>query len=104
MTSRYEVNSKDYWEERFSGGSWEECGGEEQSAFFGKVLCQTIPSWLKKEMNENSYTVIDWGCAEGGGTAYMARQFPSCTFVGMDFSGQAIQKAREKHPDRKSVV
>lgn len=98
MTSRYEVNSKDYWEERFSGGSWEECGGEEQSAFFGKVLCQTIPSWLKKEMNENSYTVIDWGCAEGGGTAYMARQFPSCTFVGMDFSGQAIQKAREKHP------
>ena len=92
------INDKAYWEERFSTGDWQKCNGEKQSEFFAKMLVNALPKWLRKEMQCNDYTVIDYGCAEGAGTAYIARHFPRCSFTGVDFAVSAVENAQKNHP------
>lgn len=93
-----EINTRDYWEERFSSGDWEKYGGGEQSAFFSKIAIDAFPAWLKRELSQNAWNVADWGCAEGSGTAVLARRFPACRFVGIDFSPAAVEEAEKKYP------
>jgi len=90
-----ELNSKEYWEARFASKDWDVNGGKEQALFFAKLACSLMPDFLKKDLLENAWTVIDVGCASGEGTAYFAEQFPSCHFIGQDFSESAIQSAKE---------
>lgn len=91
------VNSKEYWDQRFEEGDWDAKGGREQSLFFSKVAHCAMPDFLVRDLSKNSWSVVDVGCAEGEGTAYLARQFPLCHFTGVDFSEKAIQKAAQRH-------
>ena len=91
-------NSKEYWNNRFSSGTWEENGGLEQTAYFARIACSLLPDFVKLDLLKNHWTIVDVGCAEGEASALLAEQFPDCRLVGQDFSEEAIQKAREKYP------
>lgn len=92
------VNSKEYWEERFVSGDWDHYDGDLQSAFFSQIALDAFPAWLDQELARHEWTVLDVGCAEGGGTAVLARRFPSCHTVGIDMSEAAVKRAGEKYP------
>lgn len=92
------VNSEEYWENRFNTNDWDKYDGEGQSAFFSKIAIDAFPSWLKRDITKENWSVHDLGCAEGAGTAEFARYFPNCKFTGVDFSKSAIEKANERHP------
>lgn len=92
------VNSKEYWEERFVSGDWDHYDGDLQSAFFSQIALDAFPAWLNQELARHEWTVFDVGCAEGGGTAALARRFPSCHTVGIDVSETAVKRARKKYP------
>lgn len=70
------VNSKEYWDERFVSGDWDHYDGDLQSAFFSQIALDAFPAWLDRELARHEWTVFDVGCAEGGGTATLARRFP----------------------------
>lgn len=92
-----ETNSKEYWEQRFSNGDWEKYDGDLQSAFFSQLFVREMPRWLRDDLNQNSWKLADYGCAEGGGTAVLGREFPACSVTGYDFSETAISNAKAKH-------
>ncbi len=91
------INSKEYWEQRFSDGDWEKYDGDLQSAFFSDLFVSEMPEWLRLDLNQNEWQLADYGCAEGGGTAVLSREFPACSVTGFDFSEAAIINARAKH-------
>lgn len=59
-----------------------------------------ISSWLPAlegvvEKLERGATVADVGCGHGASTVLMARAFPNSRFVGFDYHGPSIERARE---------
>lgn len=93
-----EVNSKTYWDHRFST-DWEENFGREQSIFFSDVAVNNIPSWLTSLMRTQHLTMCDWGCAQGDGTQNLAKRLNLPGLVGVDFSSEAIEKATANYPE-----
>ena len=92
------MNSERYWENRFVANDWEKYDGGKQTMYFADIARKAFPDWFTRELNRNNWTVTDWGCAEGEGTALLARTFPNCAFKGIDFSHTAVEKARNKFP------
>ena len=92
------INSKEYWESRFDSGDWDHYDGDQQSAFFANIALDAFPAWLNQELARHMWNVYDIGCAEGGGTAALARRFPSCRIVGIDISESAVKLAEKKYP------
>lgn len=92
-----EINSKEYWEHRFSDGDWEKFEGDQQSAFFSQLFIREMPEWLRNDLNRNAWKLADYGCAEGGGTAVLGKNFPACNVTGYDFSEAAVNNARVRH-------
>ncbi len=95
-----EVNSKAYWDHRFSN-DWEENFGREQSIFFSEVAANIIPTWLTSLISEQHLTMCDWGCAQGDGTQNLAKRLNLPDLVGVDFSSEAIAKASAAYPECK---
>ena len=91
------INSAAYWEDRFLSQDWKTNHGPEQSLAFAQVAYDLMPDFLKHDLQTNQWTVVDLGCAEGDGTAHLAKLFPSCNFVGIDFSKAAIDQASKKY-------
>lgn len=91
-----EMNSKDYWDGRFKD-DWEENHGRRQSRFFSGIALRAFPEWLKMEMNAGA-EVLDWGCALGDGTEYLAQALPGAQISGCDFSNEAIDQALLTYP------
>ena len=96
MTSG-KINSPEYWENRFESNDWEKYDGGGQSAYFAALAIKAFPDWFCRELNRNPWNIADWGCAEGDGTAMMAKMFPMCHFTGIYFANVAIEKARKKY-------
>ena len=92
------MNSERYWENRFVANDWEKYDGGKQTMYFADIARKAFPDWFTRELNRNNWTVTDWGCAEGEGTALLAKAFPNCAFKGIDFSHTAVEKARNKFP------
>ncbi|EJU23459.1 methyltransferase domain protein [Peptoanaerobacter stomatis] len=92
------INSKEYWEDRFDSNDWEEHEGASQTYFFYKVLIEHLPKWLIDEIQLLEYTIADLGCAEGEGTFLLKNNFINSDITGIDFSENAILKARQKFP------
>lgn len=91
------INSSAYWEDHFSKQDWNLNNGPEQSTAFAQVAYNLMPDFFKHELQTAQWTVVDLGCAEGDGTAFLAERFPSCHFCGIDFSESAIQQASGKY-------
>jgi len=92
------INSKKYWDNRFNK-DWVSNKGDDQSRFFSNVAKELIPNWLVEASKRDKLSVCDWGCAEGDGTTLLKHIFPKSKITGIDFSSQAIEKAKEKYSD-----
>jgi SAM-dependent methyltransferase len=84
-----EINSRSYWDWRFSSGDWEEKKGREQTASFARALRSRIdlPSSF-------SGTLLDFGCGLGDAIPVYRQAFPNATLVGVDRSTAAIARCR----------
>jgi hypothetical protein len=92
ITTTGEVNSKTYWDFRFSN-DWEENFGREQSIFFSEVAAEKIPAWLSSLIATDNLTMCDWGCAQGDGTQHLSKRLNTPSLVGVDFSSEAIERS-----------
>ncbi len=91
-----EVNSKDYWNMRFDT-NWEEYAGSQQTEFFAKIACDMFPEWFIRNVKQEQYTFCDIGCALGNGVDIISK-FLGIRVTGIDFSEEAIKKAKEMYP------
>ena len=90
------INSKEYWNERFDT-DWLDYAGDKQTVFFANLLCDMLPEVFVREVMTRNYTICDMGCALGEGIPIFSRKF-STSVDGMDFSSEAIEKAKEQYP------
>ncbi|MDP3234842.1 MAG: glycosyltransferase [Myxococcales bacterium] len=98
------INSTAYWDDRFSTGDWSQNRGEAQTRFFGSLAIRLLPSWALHDIKARRRTVVDLGCAEGGGTVALAQALEGCKVVGVDFAPSAIDRARALHPGLEFAV
>lgn len=84
-------------DERFASGSWETAGGNVQSTLFALTGCSKLPMWAHEIMLQ-SQTFVDFGCAEGDGTAVLAAVYPMAHVTGLDISPEAVRRAALRWP------
>lgn len=94
-----DINSKKYWDERFKTGSWDTLGGSEQTSFFSNVLLKNLPKWVYDKIYLENLSIVDLGCAEGEMTKQLKNIFRNSKVLGVDFSEDAIEIAKEKFND-----
>jgi len=89
-----EINSKEYWDNRFRT-NWIEFNGKEQTKNFMELIVQNLPNFV----DLNGKKILDWGCALGQGVEVLMRHFPTSFVCGLDISDQAIFECRQVHPE-----
>jgi glycosyltransferase involved in cell wall biosynthesis len=67
----------------------------EPAEFVSHPRFQEVARYIQENLSDDS-TVIDYGCAHGHFTNYLAREFPAIHFTGIDVSPKAIDVAVEK--------
>ncbi len=100
MQTEHIVNSSAYWDTRFVE-DWESSNGPAQSRFFSQIAIENLPRWLIEQLQRQSLTLCDWGCALGDGTEVWASYIDSGQLTGVDFSSTAIEKAAQRYPSIK---
>ena len=103
MSKRSEINSDDYWDQRFQD-DWEQCQGPQQSRFFARTAIENLPPWLLGQIRQEELTFADWGCAQGDGTEVLASYLDPNLLTGIDFSDVAISKASKLYPTIKFLT
>lgn len=98
-----DINSREWWENSFKN-HWEAASGKEQTEFFCRLALEHLPDWLKAEIRENRLSLCDAGCAEGQGTSILSSYFSNSEVVGIDFSDEAIGKAKGYFPNVNFMV
>ena len=91
------INSDSYWNKRFQE-DWESFQGPSQSRFFARLAIEHLPSWFIEQLQRHSYTLADWGCAQGDGTDVWASYMDASKIVGVDFSSMAVSVAAKRYP------
>lgn len=92
-----QINSKEYWNNRFKTNDWNEHLGMEQTRYFAQLACELMPGWFIKDVCRNEYTICDLGCAEGDALPILQSVFSTAKIVGEDFSNEAITRASKKY-------
>lgn len=54
-----EVNSKEYWEERFKTDDWDNADGSKQTTYFAELAGELLPEWFVKNIRKYQYHVCD---------------------------------------------
>lgn len=91
------VNSREYWDQRFSQ-DWQQAEGPAQSEFFTTLALTHLPVWVVNLMRLQNWSLADWGCAEGEGCKLWSQYLKSDQVSGIDFSDEAIHLAQQKYP------
>ena len=94
-----EINSKEYWDKRFSINDWTLSGGELQNRYFYNLLLELIPTNIKDEILSKNMSICDFGCAEGDGLILFKDNFSASEITGIDISEYALVNARKKYPN-----
>lgn len=94
---QFPVTSSHYWDIRFLT-DWENLQGRGQTAFFADVIIKHLPDWLMNEINHNHYNVCDLGCGLGDALSHYDEAFSNSSITGIDFSREAIIKAKRNYP------
>lgn len=94
--SNLDINSNEYWDERFIN-DWEDLEGRQQTNFFVDILINNLPEWMNSTLQD--VTVCDAGCAEGQGTNIFKQKYQTIDIDGIDFSEVAIEKAKGLYPN-----
>jgi len=91
------VNSRSWWEDYFDH-NWDTYDGRGQTAYFMRLLVENLPAAERECLRSQEASVLDWGCAFGQGVDALAKAFPRCRAVGMDFAQRAVAEARQCFP------
>jgi O-antigen biosynthesis protein len=102
MENNLEVNSKEYWNYRFQH-DWELNMGREQTKFFANLALNHLPEWIKADIKNNKLSICDAGCADGDAVPLFLKEFPDSKIIGVDFSEEAIQRAKKYYPEHQFV-
>ncbi|KVO05324.1 hypothetical protein WJ70_26965 [Burkholderia ubonensis] len=97
MSNANDINSDSYWNARFQE-NWQSNAGPEQSRFFAEIAIRNLPDWLLDHVRQDRLTVVDFGCAQGDGTDYLASHIDASQLAGVDFSSVAIEQATHRYP------
>ncbi len=86
------INTKEYWEKRFSTGDWEAKLGRNQTRQFAlaQVRHLKIPSNF-------SGMILDFGCGLGDAMPVYQKAYRYASLIGMDISEVAIAKCKERY-------
>lgn len=86
------INTREYWENRFKSGNWEAKNGRQQTILFAKKIVKilVIP-------NTFSGTIIDFGCGLGDAMPIYRSCFRNATLIGTDITQAAVEKCQEKY-------
>lgn len=96
--NREQTNSAAWWEHYFES-LWDERGGPLQSQLFMQALVANLAPAEKYWLAQAAGHLLDWGCATGEGTAWLAKAYPRTKVWGLDNSVAALAKAQARHPD-----
>lgn len=91
------INSKEYWDDLYSQDK-QNIQREKQTEFFINLVLANLPKWLVEDIQDESMTIGDVGCAEGIGTELIAKQFSASKVTGIDFAPKAVEEAKHRHP------
>ena len=79
------INTKEYWENRYSSGEWSERGGNSQTRIFAETQVEYI------EIDPHfSGSICDFGCGEGDAMPVYHKKWPRASLFGCDISPAAI--------------
>ncbi len=93
------INTVEYWENRFKSKDWQKFDGENQTKFFATLMIDNIPQDIKIDIKNNKYSILDFGCACGQLCNEIKESFPNSEITGIDFSSEAINRAKELYPN-----
>lgn len=87
---------------RFASGHWTKVGGNLQSMTFYQAALHNLEksshATLFDMLRKGVYSLHDYGCAEGDGTALLQATFPLAQIVGFDLSHEAVARASARWP------
>ena len=90
--SHKNINTREYWERRFSSGDWENASGRTQTRDFAEALASRLG------LDETFQgTLLDFGCGLGDALPVYRRHFPRAKLFGMDISEHAVRKCRQRY-------
>ncbi|MCX8568459.1 class I SAM-dependent methyltransferase [Aminobacter sp. MET-1] len=84
------VNSKEYWDNLFTSGTWEGNRGRWQTTEFAKAQVRRMN--LPRSFNG---TILDFGCGLGDGMPIYRAYFPNARLIGLDISADGIEICRK---------
>lgn len=79
-----DINTKEYWDERFGSGNWGR-GGRRQTFEYSKANVDHLR--IPEDFNG---TILDFGCALGDTIPVYKTKFPKAKIGGYDISQEAI--------------
>lgn len=83
------INTKSYWDKRFSNGDWENKLGRSQTRKF--ALSQIKHLDISKDF---AGVLLDFGCALGDAFPVYKKAFPKAKLISIDISEEAIRKCK----------
>jgi len=86
------INTKNYWEKRFSSGDWETKKGRNQTVDFATSQIQYIK--ISEDMDG---VILDFGCGLGDAMPIYKKAFPKAKLIGVDISEKAISLCKKKY-------
>ena len=90
--SHQNINTREYWEGRFSSGDWENASGRTQTRDFAEALAPRLG------LDETFQgTLLDFGCGLGDALPVYREHFPRAKLLGMDISEHAVCKCRQRY-------
>lgn len=91
---RENINTTEYWNNRFGTGNWEDTGGRNQTRDHMLMILPHL------DIEEGfSGTILDFGCALGQAIPILNRAYPRAKLLGLDASENAIDKCRERYSE-----
>lgn len=88
------INTKEYWEHRFSSNDWERNNGRWQTENFAKGQIMHL-----KISSNFSGSLLDFGCGLGDAIPIYKQAYPCARLIGIDISQSAIDQSRDKYGD-----
>lgn len=98
------INTHDYWNERFSSKDWINKDGKNQSKFFMQLLISNLPSEIFNDISNNCKYINDFGSALCQGCFELSQSFPYSQITGYDISEEAIKQASEIYKDNPNLT
>ncbi len=93
------INTVDYWNDRFGSGDWGSKGGFSQTRQF--ALAQLSLLGIPATTIDR---ICDFGCGAGDSFPVYRDAWPSADLIGVDFSSSAIELCRERYGNIASFI